>query len=98
MTESQLQSAILDAAKLTGWHRVHIRPVKQARGWGVPYEGDPGLPDLVLARNGRVLLAELKSAGGKPTVEQIGWLAAAGSHARLWRPGDMKTILAELTA
>jgi hypothetical protein len=96
ISEADLQRTVMDAAKTFGWKVAHFRAVQQARGWGVPYEGDVGLPDLVLARNGKILLAELKSDRGVATVEQKTWLAAAGGNGRLWRPADLPTILDEL--
>jgi hypothetical protein len=57
-----------------------------------------GCPDIIAARRGKVLLAELKSATGKTTSQQDAWLTAAGDHARLWRPSDWNTILAELAS
>jgi hypothetical protein len=100
MSEKDWQRRVMDCAKLHGWRRLHIRAAPQRFGqsWRVPYEGDSGLPDLILARGGVVLLAELKSADGKPTPEQSAWLAAAGTNGRLWRPADWPAVLAELSA
>jgi hypothetical protein len=63
-----------------------------------PYEGDPGLPDLILARAGVVLLVELKSRNGRPTTDQTKWLKAAGVNGRLWTPNDWPEIRLELAA
>jgi hypothetical protein len=86
----------MDAAKLHGWMRVHLRPARTERGWRTAYEGDAGLPDLVLARGGRVLLAELKTATGCFRPGQREWLAAAGGCGHLWRPADWDGVLAVL--
>jgi hypothetical protein len=99
LTEAQLQQRVLDLAKHCHWMVVHIRATEVSKGrWSVPYTGDLGLPDLILCKNGRVILAELKSASGKTTPQQDAWLTAAGDHARLWRPSDWNTILAELAS
>lgn len=96
LTEADLQQRVLDYARLRGWRCAHIRPARTTAGWRTPYQGDPGLPDLVLARGGVVVLAELKTARGRTTVEQDAWLAAAGGHGRLWRPDSWVTIMEEL--
>jgi len=100
MSEYDFQRRVMDCAKLHGWKRLHIRasPQRFGQSWRVPYEGDSGLPDLILARAGMVLLAELKTATGKTTPEQQAWLAAAGVNGRLWRPAQWNEILAELSA
>lgn len=88
MTEDQLQASILDYARWRGWRAVHIRKVRLANGRVItPYSGDPGLPDLILARRGVVLLVELKSATNYHMQPgQAEWLAASNGH--LWRPKD----------
>jgi hypothetical protein len=96
LSEADLQRRIFDLAKLRRWRIVHIRNVRVDGRWRVPYEGDGGLPDLILARDGRVLLAELKTDRGKPTADQIAWLTAAEDHAVLWRPRDWDSIVEEL--
>ncbi|MFD5089379.1 hypothetical protein ACFWMR_02170 [Amycolatopsis thailandensis] len=96
MSEQDLQQRILDVAELYGWRRIHHRPAKTAKGWRTPMQGDPGFPDLVLARDGVVIVAELKSRRGQPTDDQKLWLEALGAHARLWRPVDWPAIEQEL--
>jgi len=96
LSEDDFQSRVIGYAKLRGWRVVHIRPARQGVRWVTPYEGDPGLPDLILARGGRILLAEFKSANGRFRPGQQEWLAAAGEHGRLWRPVDWATIMDEL--
>ena len=98
MSEDDFQTRVIQTARLNGWKVTHFRPVKLPSGrWGTPLQGDAGLPDLVLARNGVVLLAELKSDTGRPTTEQAEWLAAAGPHGRLWSPADWPEVVAELS-
>jgi hypothetical protein len=99
MSEDDFKSRIMDTAMLYGWRICHIRPARKQHGrWVTPIEGHAGLPDLILARDGRVLLIELKSQVGKPTAEQLAWLAAAGDNGRLWRPSDWPEALALLSA
>jgi hypothetical protein len=95
--EKEFTRVVIKAAKAFKWRVVHIRPALTADGrYRTPYEGHSGLPDLILARNGRVLLVELKSAAGKATPDQRAWLQEAGSNGRLWRPRDWPQIEAEL--
>lgn len=97
-TEADLTTAILDYAHLRHWRIAHVRPARTEDGWRTPYEGDDGLPDLILARAGRVILAELKSdTGKKPTLDQQAWLDAAGPNGYLWRPKDWDAIMKVLT-
>lgn len=96
LSEDDLKARIIDTAKAYGWRVCHFRPARTAKGWRTPLEGDKGLPDLVLARDGVVILAELKSDKGKPTDDQVLWLEALGGHGRLWAPKDWPTIQAEL--
>ena len=96
LTEDDLQHRILDLATWRGWRRVHLRPARTEKGWRTAYEGDPGLPDLVLARGGVVLLAELKSRTGRASRDQRLWLDAAGGCGRLWRPADWDQVQEEL--
>lgn len=98
-TEDEFKSKIMDTAKWHGWRICHVRPARKLDGkWVTPIEGHAGLPDLILARDGRVLLIELKSATGKPTDDQIAWLLAAGDNGRLWKPNDWPKALALLSA
>lgn len=97
VTEQAFQRAVIDLAHLCGYRVAHSRPARTAHGWRTPIEGDPGLPDLVMARGGRVLLVELKTDRGRPTADQQAWLDAAGDHGRLWRPADWPQIVEELT-
>lgn len=96
VSEDAFKDTLIDTAIRYGWTVAHFRPARTERGWRTPMQGHKGFPDLVLARAGRVIFAELKSATGRPTKEQRAWLAAVGVHGRLWRPADWPTIVAEL--
>lgn len=97
ISEAQFQRRIMDAAKWNRWKVVHIRAVEISKGrWSVPYEGDRGLPDLVMAKDGRIIVPEIKREGGKATKDQVSWLDNLGDHGRLWYPSDWDDILDEL--
>jgi hypothetical protein len=90
LSEADFQKRVTEYARLRGWRWVHIRNVHTGGGrWRVPYEGVGGLPDLVLALAGRVLLVELKGSDPAPyTAEQQAWVEAAGGNGFLWGPRD----------
>lgn len=96
MNESDLLRRVLDTARLYGWRCAHYRPARTEQGWRTPMQGDRGCPDLILARDGQVLLAELKTQTGKLGPGQDEWLRHAGAHGRLWRPDDWPAIGSEL--
>jgi hypothetical protein len=97
LSEADFQRRVMDTARLAGWMVAHFRPAQTQRGrWVTPMAGDKGFPDLVLAREGRLLLAELKTDTGKPTAEQQAWLAELGAHGRLWRPRNWEAVLLDL--
>lgn len=96
MTEDELLGSVIDLAHLRGWLVVHHRPARTAQGWRTPTQGDKGVPDLILARRGVVILAELKSDKGRLTAEQVRWQTALGTHHRVWRPSDIHLIAKEL--
>lgn len=96
--ESELLAAIIDLARMKGFMVCHIRPALTEHGWRTPISGHPGLPDVILARDGEVWLWEIKSKGQKPTEHQKRWIAAAGFHARLYYPSDWDEIVSILTA
>jgi len=92
MTEEQFCDTILQLAKLRGWMVVHHRPAKTERGWRTLIQGDPGLPDLILARNGTIWFVELKSARGQLSEGQKKWRDNLGEQFLLWRPADLPLI------
>lgn len=93
MRESQLQSAIIEAAQRLGFRVMHQQAAMRRDGsWVTAIAGSPGWPDLVLLRPPRLIVAELKSVKGVLSQEQALWLnglkLVAGVEAYLWRPGD----------
>jgi hypothetical protein len=103
MTEREFQIAVVELARLMGWRVHHTRPALTQRGrWLTPIQGDAGFPDLVLCRPPRLILAELKRVGGKPTADQQAWLDAlascAGVEVYLWTPADWDAVARTLGA
>ena len=91
MSEEQLGDTIIGLAKLRGWRIVHFRPARTERGWRTLMQGDTGFPDLVMARAGQVIFAELKSAKGRLRPDQEAWISALG-NCYIWRPADLDSI------
>lgn len=104
MKEADFQANVIQLARMFGWRVAHFRPARTKYGWKTPMQGDPGFPDLVLARDGRVIFAELKSDTGKLSPEQGMWLSAIDPYwedtprlpirfaAYVWRPSDIDEI------
>jgi hypothetical protein len=93
MSEDKLLSNVLEMAAALKLRTAHFRPAQVRSGkWVTPVQGDgKGWPDLVVVGPGGSLLRELKAEGKYPTPEQrawLGWLAAAGQDAGVWRPRD----------
>lgn len=76
MTEAQLQDAVIAFATTHKWRVMHTRPAWSNSRWVTPIQGDPGFPDLVLARDGRVLFFEVKTEKGKLMRDQVAWRVA----------------------
>ena len=94
MSELDFARAVVDLALSCGW-KVRQEPV-----WRAATRKDDsakGFPDLVLARDGWLYFAELKSAKGKLRTEQESWrdaLAEVGGGVFwvVWRPSDWPEI------
>lgn len=98
-SEQDWQKWVTDLADWTGWTWTHFLAVRLPSGaWGVPLEGRRGLPDLVLARAGVVVFAELKRQDGQLRPDQAHWAGELGGSFELWRPGDRDRVRAVLTA
>ena len=99
MLEDEFQHVVLAVARFHGWMAVHFRPaMRQSGEYSTPVQGVKGFPDLQLAREGVVLLAELKTNRGGLKPEQRAWrthLESSGLY-RLWRPRDWNTVRGEL--
>jgi len=87
LTEAQWQRRVIDLAGWCGWLAYHpFDSRRSTAGW----------PDLALVRDGRLVLAELKSEAGRVSPEQRTWLAelssVAGVETYLWRPSDWPKV------
>lgn len=100
MTESAWSAWVIDLARWSSWKVVHFLPAWTADGSRVrtALHGDKGSPDLLLARDGIVLLRELKTDTGRVAPEQLEWLHAIGDQGAIWRPRDRDLVTATLTA
>jgi hypothetical protein len=57
ISEADFQRTVIQTAMVYGWRVSHQRPAQVRTGrWATAITGHPGLPDLVLARDGVVLL------------------------------------------
>lgn len=65
-SEAEWERWVVAAARLFGWRVAKIN--------AAPNLSDSGVPDLLLARGGRVLFIELKVEGGGTTPEQERWI------------------------
>jgi hypothetical protein len=95
--EQPFSVAVVDYAKQHGW-LVHYERQSGFKGTDGKWKGSgpKGKPDLTLARDGVILLAELKKEGGTLSEDQRQWLAALGPYGRLWKPRDAERIMEEL--
>lgn len=92
LSEDDFLTMVIDRARARGWMVYHPRPARSSKGWRTPGQGTPvGFPDLVLARDGEVLIRELKSETGRVTDAQQSWLDACGGE--VWRPSDWPRIV-----
>lgn len=102
--EAEFQAQVIQLARLLGWRVAHFRAAQTKRGWRTPVSADgAGFPDLVLARKGRVIFAELKTQRGKLSTAQECWqneLSGLPNDDRVlvtvWRPADWSDIEAAL--
>lgn len=96
--EREFLRVVVDAARLWGWRVHHTRPALARGGrWLTPIQGDAGLPDLILLRPPRCIVAELKVGRNKPTPEQQAWLSDFAQipsiEVYVWRPSDWEHIV-----
>jgi hypothetical protein len=100
VSESPFQTDVIALAKLRGWLVQHSRTAINKSGkYATPIQGHKGFPDLVLARDGAVIFAELKKVGAYPSADQRRWLEtlrSAGLAVYVWRPTDWPEIEAAL--
>lgn len=103
ITEDDLLSNVTHAARIHGFLVHHCRAARTADGWRTPVQGNRGFPDLVLAKPGRLILAELKAQRGRLSAEQVVWRGVLDLVPAVevyeWRPvdwlsGDIQAVLA----
>lgn len=91
MRERDIQDMMEQAAGYLGWRCFHDRDSRR---------NNPGFPDLVCVRNGKLLALELKTEKGKVRPGQAEWIAelaqVPGVVARIVRPKDLDDVLAML--
>lgn len=83
MSEATLLQQVRTLARTLGYRTYHTHDSRRS---------EPGFPDLVLVGHGRIIYAELKTARGRVTPDQILWLtalAAGGGEVHVWRPMDL---------
>ena len=87
-TEASFQSAVIDYAELRGWRVYHVPDSRKVQRTG------KGFPDLVMARWGILVFAELKTDTGRLSPAQLEWRDAMEIDAdfRVWRPKDWERI------
>ena len=89
--EEVFGEAVRAYAKTMGWLAYHTHDSRRS---------DPGWPDWVFCRPPRIVIAELKTASGRPTKAQARWIAALqecpGMEVRVWRPRDWSDVLETL--
>lgn len=92
VSEAAFQTLVVDLARWLGWACWHDNDSRR---------NDAGWPDLVLVRDERMIVAELKTERGRLRAEQAYWmrllLRVQGVEYRLWRPRDWETIVRTLT-
>jgi hypothetical protein len=87
ITEKQFQQQVIDLARRYKWLVYHTHNSKHSA---------PGFPDLVMARDGELVVVELKTERGKVTAAQQAWLdafeASPTVYVAVWRPSMFKSI------
>ena len=97
-SEADFQTWVIELAQRMGYKVAHFRGgwSKDGKRYNTPVQGDPGFPDIVMAKVGRVIFAELKSDHhGKLSPEQVEWgrvLSLTDAECYLWRPADREEI------
>lgn len=94
MPERALQQAVEGIARTYGWKCYHTHDSRRSQ---------PGFPDIVLVKDGRLIFAELKSAKGRLSQPQKDWIGAlerTAAEVFVWRPADLVdgSVLAALKA
>lgn len=97
ISEQEFQTQVVDLARRFGWRYFHARPGMTKGGrWATQMSGDVGFPDLTMVRDNWLIFAELKSAAGTATDQQMKWFHALNDvehvSSVLWRPHHLETV------
>jgi len=97
ISEKAFTAQVIALLRWHKWRCVHFRPGMTKRGrWVTAVSGDGvGFPDIFALRHNRRLMAELKAAKGKTTIEQAKWLEsakAADIETYIWMPSMIDEI------
>lgn len=101
ISEKDLQTRVMDIARLYGWRVAHFHDSRRQVKPGV-FVGDKdaaGFPDLVLVRPPEVVVVELKAELGKVSPAQREWLndlEASGIEVLVVRPSDARELQVRL--
>ncbi len=101
LPESEFTKLVIGFAECQGWTVYHQRPARTAQGWRTALQGRKGFPDLVMLRHGRLIVAELKSAKGTLSADQVWWrnefrkcqVPWPNEPHYVWRPVDWPSIV-----
>ncbi len=100
LTEAAFLAQVMQLAALRNWETMHPRAGRTLDSWRTPMSGTMarGFPDLLLVRGSRIIFAELKRDGGKPTADQLRVLDVLGkaAEAYVWTPKDWDFLSEEL--
>lgn len=86
MEEKDFLAQVIKRAKDRGWLVQHTYDSRRS---------EPGFPDLVMARGGTLIFAELKSRKGRVSSKQQEWLDAlpvGDVRVYVWRPAELESI------
>jgi len=101
MSEREFMDQVIDLAHVYGWIVAHFRVARTKDGWVTPVSADgAGFPDLIILREGRMIVAELKREDGNLTPEQYFWLLEfmkVTDDVYLWKESDWEEAKIVLT-
>ena len=86
ISEKEFQTTVIQYAQRLGYLVFHTYDSRRSQR---------GFPDLVMVREGRLVVAELKRETGRTKPEQAEWLRllrSAGVEAYIWRPSQWDAI------
>ena len=95
ISERDFAKQLQELFKKLGWKYYHVLEQRK-----YAKRTSSGFPDYVLAKNGRVIFAEIKGSTGKVTDAQWEWIKLlsenTGIEVYIWRPDDFETEIAEV--